>query len=568
MTAEVAKGREWIRVPRDNHTAVFHPAHAHVASVLAQNVELFRSSKTPAWIRELRYQVRASAFESSRRYLAEYTNSLFHGFHGSGDHSDYGVHASEPNSLQYDLEAPWIIGGHQPELFHPGVWFKNFVIDSIARESAGIGLHTIIDHDLARAASIRVPKWDAANGRLFQTGCELPLCRSDAGRLVNQTPWHSVRIDRAGLRGTLREITDGLSSLGVQNPIAVEFWSQLEQMPAGKDAAIAFSQLRHSLEIKHGLRNLELPFSRLASSAPWQAFLHHCVVHGETLHEVYNASLQEYRVREKITNPTQPVPRLSSRDGWFELPFWLYKSDSNMRQRLWGQPDPSGGDRWHLGSGPNPSMFDWVIDWSTDPKLSKKDWEGYVQDGICIRPRALLTTMFLRCFMADLFVHGIGGGVYDRLTDAIIHRFLRMPAPHYLTCTATEWLTMNAMPELDAKVLLGKRDATKRQAQLLRSRPELFLDPNDARDVDLQSHHASLISTIPPRGSKKRWHLEITNVKEKILERVAGIRKENEEQLHRLEQRVHELRYLNSREYSFVLFPESTLMPSLRRMSR
>jgi hypothetical protein len=176
--------------------------------------------------------------------------------------------------------------------------------------------------------------------------------------------------------------------------------------------------------------------------------------------------------------------------------------------------------------------------------------------------------MFLRCFMADLFVHGIGGGVYDRLTDTIIQRFLQMPAPYYLTCTATEWLTMNEVPDLDTKALHGQREALHRQSQLLRSRPELFLDPNDAMDADLRMHQDNLIATVPPRGSKKRWHREITNVKARILERVAAIRKENEEKLQRIEQRVHELRNLNSREYSFILFPESTLLPSLRQMSR
>jgi hypothetical protein len=562
VTAEVAQGREWIRAPRDNHTAVFHPARAQVSSVLAQNIELFRSSKTPAWIRELRCQVRTSALETSQRYLAEYSASLFH------RHCNNVPRPTELSSQRSDLEVPWIVGGHQPELFHPGVWFKNFVIDSIAKESGGIGLHTIIDHDLARAASIRVPKRDTFSGRLVQTACDLPICRSDATRTVHQTPWHSARIDRAGLRRTLREITDSLSSLGIQNPIAVDFWGHMEQMHDGTEAAIAFSQYRHSLEIKHGLSNLELPFSRLATSEPWQAFLHHCIVHGEKLHEIYNASLQEYRAEEKISNPTQPVPPLSSRDGWFELPFWLYKIDSNVRQRLWALPDPSGGNRWSLGSGLNPSVFDWVIDWSTDPDRSKKAWVGYLRDGICVRPRALLTTMFLRCFMADLFVHGIGGGVYDRLTDAIIQRFLQMPAPSYLTCTATEWLTMSEIPEMDTKALHGQRQALHRQSQLLRSRPELFLEPNDAMDAELRMHQDTLIATVPPRGSKKRWHREITNVKTRILERVAAIRKENEEQLQRIEQRVHELRYLNSREYSFILFPESTLLPSLRQMSR
>src|SRR5262245_21102175 len=29
--------------------------------------------------------------------------------------------------------APLILSGHQPEMFHPGVWYKNFVLGALAR---------------------------------------------------------------------------------------------------------------------------------------------------------------------------------------------------------------------------------------------------------------------------------------------------------------------------------------------------------------------------------------------------------------------------------------------------
>lgn len=577
MTAEVAKGQEWIRAPRDNHTAVFYPDRGDIPSILAQNIELFRGDATPTWIRELRRRVRACTLEESQSYLAEYsTPSSFApapftpSSYAPCSYTQDNPSSQSPSSgsSRADIEVPWIVGGHQPELFHPGVWFKNFVIDAIAKESAGIGLHTIVDHDLARASSIRVPKRDAFSGRLVQSACELPLCRVDTSRAVQQTPWHCLRIDRTGLRRTLHEITEGLKSVGIQNPMAIDFWDQLERFQDGTEAAIAFSQLRHLLELKYGLRNRELPFSRLANSQPWQAFLHHCIVHGEELHGIYNESLQQYRARERINNPTQPVPPLGSRDGWFELPFWLYKADSNVRQRLWAQPSSTGRGSWRLGSGVTPVVLDWTIDWPTDADRASEAWEGYLRDGICLRPRALMTTLFLRCFMADLFVHGIGGGVYDRLTDTIIERFLQMPAPRYLTCTATEWLSMDEVPERNAKAILSQREILRRQSQLLRSRPELFLNPDNTLDAELQTRHAGMIATIPPRGSKKQWHREITDIKAKVVDRVSSIRKENEEDLQRIEQRVHELRYLNSREYSFVLFPESALLPALRKRSR
>ena len=57
--------------------------------------------------------------------------------------------------------------------------------------------------------------------------------------------------------------------------------------------------------------------------------------------------------------------------------------------------------------------------------------------GIEIRPRALITTMYARLFLSDLFIHGIGGAKYDELTDAIIRRFFGIEPPAYMTVTGT-----------------------------------------------------------------------------------------------------------------------------------
>jgi hypothetical protein len=57
--------------------------------------------------------------------------------------------------------------------------------------------------------------------------------------------------------------------------------------------------------------------------------------------------------------------------------------------------------------------------------------------GIKLRPRALITTMYARLVLSDLFIHGIGGAKYDELTDAIIRRFFGIEPPAYVTATAT-----------------------------------------------------------------------------------------------------------------------------------
>jgi hypothetical protein len=39
----------------------------------------------------------------------------------------------------------WLVGGHQPELFHPGVWVKNFVLGSLARRHGATPLNLVVD---------------------------------------------------------------------------------------------------------------------------------------------------------------------------------------------------------------------------------------------------------------------------------------------------------------------------------------------------------------------------------------------------------------------------------------
>jgi hypothetical protein len=46
----------------------------------------------------------------------------------------------------------WIVAGHQPELFHPGVWFKNFVLHQLGRKHAAVALNLIVDTDTAKPA--------------------------------------------------------------------------------------------------------------------------------------------------------------------------------------------------------------------------------------------------------------------------------------------------------------------------------------------------------------------------------------------------------------------------------
>ncbi|MFN9917551.1 MAG: hypothetical protein ACK53L_33510, partial [Pirellulaceae bacterium] len=56
-----------------------------------------------------------------------------------------GQHLNQPLA-----DRPLILSGHQPELFHPGVWFKNFLLSSLAARHQAVALNIQVDHDLSR----------------------------------------------------------------------------------------------------------------------------------------------------------------------------------------------------------------------------------------------------------------------------------------------------------------------------------------------------------------------------------------------------------------------------------
>jgi len=54
-----------------------------------------------------------------------------------------------------------VFSGHQPRLFHPGVWFKNFALSQIAKNSNSVSINLVVDNDLCNTASIALPRFSA-----------------------------------------------------------------------------------------------------------------------------------------------------------------------------------------------------------------------------------------------------------------------------------------------------------------------------------------------------------------------------------------------------------------------
>ncbi|HUP81576.1 MAG TPA: hypothetical protein VM260_23700, partial [Pirellula sp.] len=135
-----------LKVPRENNRFLCWPHANDAKQLLIRNQAIFNQSSLPIWFGQLRSLAREQALSLSKKYLWEYAPSLVQSI-----------------SLAHLDNTQLVVGGHQPELFHPGVWFKNFLLSEIGKGTNSVGLQVIIDHDVARSDSLRVPNCSKTN---------------------------------------------------------------------------------------------------------------------------------------------------------------------------------------------------------------------------------------------------------------------------------------------------------------------------------------------------------------------------------------------------------------------
>ncbi len=177
-----------------------------------------------------------------------------------------------------------------------------------------------------------------------------------------------------------------------------------------------------------------------ASCRPFIGSRPTCWRHLPRLWGIYNAAVAQYRRAYRLRSANHPVPDLARDGEWLEAPFWLWTSAAPKRRRLFAREQ---GDRLLVTDR---AGLEIELPPSPDADLSRA--VDVLADlparGIKLRTRALLTTLFGRLLLSDLFMHGIGGGKYDELTDLLIARFFGLEPPGFLVLSGTLHLPVDA----------------------------------------------------------------------------------------------------------------------------
>jgi hypothetical protein len=447
-------------------------------------------------------------------------------------------------------ETPVLVAGHQPQLFHPGVWFKNFVLSKLAEQYGGVAINLAIDSDTIKTASVRIPTGSAANPHVDS----VPFDKQST-----EIPYEERAIvDRACLESFGNRAAETIAPL-VPNPLVREFWPLvIQRAKACNNLGECIAQARHLQEAAWGATTLEIPQSRVCGLPSFNWFTSHLLAHLPRLWEQYNRSVADYRSANRVRSAAHPVPDLAIQDDWLEAPFWIWDRDNPRRRRLFVK---QRGDEIIL-SDRKDIEHALALQPEGDVDRAAGQLAELAAQGLRLRTRALITTLFARLCLGDLFLHGIGGAKYDLVTDLLMERFFGIKPPCFMTLTATLRLPVTssgATPD-DARRL-------ERQVRELNYHPERFVDANtngNATAETLIREKQRWIDTPATRDNAKLRGDHIRSANAQLQPFVAASRTsllgEREQLAEKL--RVHSV--LASREYAFCLYPAEELQALMR----
>ncbi len=425
---------------------------------------------------------------------------------------------------------PWVVTGHQPTLYHPGIWIKTWAVDLSAGRGA-TGLHVVVDSDECQAWGVRIPRRDGALRAVQRTLAE-------CGEGV---PFEAAPVpEEARWRAFCAQLRDDLKTLGLPELVERVFWAEragLESLSPARHLGEFGAALRRRLEAKHRpVRYWEVTVSELSQTRAFRQFAGWIARDAERFRTCHNAALEEYRRQQGVRSAAQPFPDLRQEGDWVELPFWLVRE--GVRRPVFVRP----------GTRPVVSCEGKPLGELTDGGL-----EG-------LRPRAITLTLFLRLLVADLFVHGVGGARYDRVTDRVLQEFFRVPPPPFAVLTATFHLPLAR--HADPKAAYA---AAQRLWLDLQHNPDRHLpDPAPARPLVEEKWRCIRALEAPdlPRSGRRELTRRIRAINEALRVHLHRRIAEVEAELEALRREVEEHEVAADRGYPFFLFdPEEVCAP-------
>jgi len=438
----------------------------------------------------------------------------------------------------------WFMTGHQPELYHPGVWAKNLAVSAIARAHGGLGGNLVADTDQIKSSSVRVVSGSLETPRIVQ----VPFDAVDDGR-----PFEAWKVRDEPI---FRAFADSVRSADVAlppDPLLDTFWPKACSIDS-ESGSRRFTIARSEIEKSWGFGLVESPMGLWSETESVARLFLAILKDLPKFHAVHQEKLTAYRRERKIHSRNHPVADLTRDGEWWEAPFWVWRDAAPLRKKFWVRHLDGGGKLVFRIEGEQAELATFAFEGGRIDDRSIDRWKSLSAEGVRIRPRALVTTALCRILLTDLFVHGIGGAIYDVLGDAVFGEFFGMAMPRYAVLTAT--LRLQDFPSSQAR---AERDAQIRASRWLRWQAERIRPDEPGIQELFERKRAWLAYPHKERSDRRLRASQLRRVNREIGKVLEADISDTDARIERMSQKTESEAIVRSREYSILLHSETRL---------
>ncbi|MBI3580583.1 MAG: hypothetical protein HY098_00630 [Nitrospinae bacterium] len=416
-----------------------------------------------------------------------------------------------------DATTPVVLSGHQPYFYHPGVMYKYLLLARVAREGF-LAVNIGVDTEACEGFHAKIPSFDGKYRKHTRH-----LATSSVKRF-----YADAVLDKAEVRSFVEESLRDLGSIpgGAfehgKDFLRRELFSDLPQ-----SAADAMTVLRRRYAVRWPGKVLEVPLSQACRTKGFFSFAFGLLKDAGRFAEIFNAAVRRYRVEHKLRSSANPFPDLAAGVEGVETLFWLVRE--GRRDTLTIKPGVNPGVAGFSEVGGPESL---------ESLFCEKGWRLW--------PKAVALSVMNRVFLGDIFVHGLGGAKYDRITDEVIRGFYGVEPPPFATASLT--LSVEGLEDPSDRIM-----ELRQELREMDFHPESYLaDP----PPDLLAEKQNLTREIKAPGANKkemgRRLGEINGALKSLLEPLKG---ELLAKTAALETELNRYEVLADRELPYFLYP-------------
>ena len=430
---------------------------------------------------------------------------------------------------------PVISAGSQPVAFHPGVAIKNMALTRQAEILGAIPLFITVDSDELKGGTVPTPQ--EKDGVI--TYAENRLFEATGSRFEMAKPVLSSDQLREKLLAIVNEYGSTKNLVAPKEEVE-RFLDALEDRPLPESDYVGRAiTLRRIWEEPATGGFLELPVSLISQTSTFLSFANRIIDDIENFSKIYNGELARYRKERKLRYKANPFPDLAVDADYFETPFWLITEDG--REALFAKKE--AGQLFLKGA-------------NTETIPAKEVFE---EQKWGVRPKAITLSIFLRLYVCDLFIHGVGGAKYDNVTDGIIKLYYKKEPPAYTCVSAT------CYPQTFLKDPSPEITKIRRKFRDIDQNPESVAELAGHDILPLISQKAEHVKAIKEEDAdKKSIGREIASLNKKMSAAFGDTKKKLDSSLKELELRQKEYEAIARRDYPYFFFNPKRIALLLR----